>query len=435
MDHGNRGETALNAGNYADAISHYNKAIAASPEGATYYLKRSIAHQRLQHYDAALHDADNAVNLATKRAKREMIAQGQLRRGIALYFHERYGDAAYCIGLARELDVKEKSAAMWEDKTKLKMKDLPEDDVRRKVNVVKVPEFKASEAGSEEKAKDAITTPASAPGSAKITVPLPATTTSTSSIQTQTPLSKIRHDWYQNNTHVYVNIMAKGVPKDKASIDILPHSVYINFPTSPSTSYDFTLDPLFASIDVSASTFRVLSTKLEIVLQKQMAGQKWGALEGSATATENGNDNHDSDKAKDPARVAAPSSATKPPAASLPSPYVSRPGANAPKNWDNIANTSLKAARAADTKDSKTGDAKTKSSSTADLDDDDDDGDDVNKFFKHLFKNADPDTRKAMVKSYTESGGTALSTNWEDVRKKKVEISPPEGLEAKEWEY
>jgi len=436
MDHGNRGETALNAGNYADAISHYNKAIAASPEGATYYLKRSIAHQRLLHYDAALHDAENAVNLATKRAKREMIAQGQLRRGIALYYHEKYGDAAYCIGLARELDEKEKSAAMWEDKAKLKLKDLAEDDVRRAVSVVKVPEFKAAEAGVEEKAKHATTTPASAPGSTEDTDPLPPAPTS--SIQTQTPLAKIRHDWYQNNTHVYLNIMAKGVPKDKATIDISSHSVYINFPTSAASSYDFTLDPLFAPIDASASTFRVLSTKLEIVLQKQAAGQKWGALEGSATATSN-EDNHDSTEAKDPARVANLSSGPKPPAASLPSPYVFRPGSNAPKNWDNIANTSLKAARAADNKsndkDSKSSDSKTKPSSAADFDDDDEDGDDVNKFFKHLFKNADPDTRKAMVKSYTESGGTALSTNWEDVRKKKVEISPPEGLEAKEWEY
>ena len=153
MEHGNRGETALNAGHYAEAISHYTKAITASPEGATYYLKRSIAHQRLTHYDAALHDAENAVILATKRAKREMIAQGQLRRGIALYFHEKYGDAAYCFGLAKELDEKEKSAGMWEDKAKLKLKDLPEDDVRRKITIVKVPDFRASEATSDEDLK------------------------------------------------------------------------------------------------------------------------------------------------------------------------------------------------------------------------------------------------------------------------------------------
>jgi len=434
MDHGARGETALNTGKYTDAVSHYTKAITASPEGATYYLKRSIAFQRLARYDAALHDAENAVNLATKRAKREMIAQGQLRRGIALYFHERFGDASYCLALARELDEKEKSAAMWEDKAKLKLKDLAEDDVRREVTVVKVPEFKAAEAVANEKVKDAATTSVSASDS--VTTAAPPSASTTPPTQTQTPLSKIRHDWYQTNTHVYLNIMAKGVSKDQASIEISSHSVSINFPTSAGSAYDFTLDPLFAPIDASASKFRVLSTKIEIVLLKQLMGQKWSALEGSASASGNNEDDGEA-KINNSARGDAPSSTPKPPAATLPSPYVSRPGSNAPKNWDTIANTSLKAARAADTKpDAKSPtDSKGKPSSTADLDEDDEDGDDVNKFFKHLFKNADPDTRKAMVKSYTESGGTALSTNWEDVKKKKVEISPPEGLEAKEWEY
>ncbi len=38
-----------------------------------------------------------------------------------------------------------------------------------------------------------------------------------------------------------------------------------------------------------------------------------------------------------------------------------------------------------------------------------------------------------MMKSYQESGGTVLSTNWEDVGKKKVEVSPPDGMIAKKW--
>ena len=38
-----------------------------------------------------------------------------------------------------------------------------------------------------------------------------------------------------------------------------------------------------------------------------------------------------------------------------------------------------------------------------------------------------------MMKSYTESNGTALSTNWEEVSKGKVETSPPTGMEARKW--
>ena len=38
-----------------------------------------------------------------------------------------------------------------------------------------------------------------------------------------------------------------------------------------------------------------------------------------------------------------------------------------------------------------------------------------------------------MVKSFTESGGTVLSTNWQDVGKREVKGSPPKGLEMKSW--
>lgn len=34
-----------------------------------------------------------------------------------------------------------------------------------------------------------------------------------------------------------------------------------------------------------------------------------------------------------------------------------------------------------------------------------------------------------------ESNGTVLSTNWKDVGSKKVEGSPPDGMEMKKWEY
>jgi suppressor of G2 allele of SKP1 len=57
----------------------------------------------------------------------------------------------------------------------------------------------------------------------------------------------------------------------------------------------------------------------------------------------------------------------------------------------------------------------------------------MNNFFKKLYKNADPDTKRAMMKSYQESNGTALSTDWSDVSKGPVETKPPEGLEAKKW--
>jgi len=57
----------------------------------------------------------------------------------------------------------------------------------------------------------------------------------------------------------------------------------------------------------------------------------------------------------------------------------------------------------------------------------------LNGFFQKLFADADEDTRKAMMKSYSESGGTTLSTNWDEVKQGKVEVKPPEGAEWKQW--
>ena len=50
--------------------------------------------------------------------------------------------------------------------------------------------------------------------------------------------------------------------------------------------------------------------------------------------------------------------------------------------------------------------------------DEDEQGKDAMGFFQHLFADADDDTRRAMMKSYVESNGTSLSTNWDEVKSK-----------------
>ena len=57
----------------------------------------------------------------------------------------------------------------------------------------------------------------------------------------------------------------------------------------------------------------------------------------------------------------------------------------------------------------------------------------VNQFFQKLYASSDEEVRRAMMKSYVESGGTTLSTNWADVSKAPVSIKPPQGSEWKRW--
>lgn len=120
-----------------------------------------------------------------------------------------------------------------------------------------------------------------------------------------------------------------------------------------------------------------------------MPGLKWSSLEGTALIES----------------TIVPEPAPKIPAEVLKAPAYPTSSRKGPTNWDRVVEG-----------------------------DDKDEGEEIDGFFKKLYKDADPDTKRAMMKSYQESNGTALSTSWSDVGSKKVETVPPEGLEAKKWE-
>ena len=55
-----------------------------------------------------------------------------------------------------------------------------------------------------------------------------------------------------------------------------------------------------------------------------------------------------------------------------------------------------------------------------------DKGEGFEHFIRQMYKNATPDEQRAMMKSFTESGGTVLSGDWADVGSRKVEPKPPQ---------
>ncbi|KAK5111362.1 hypothetical protein LTR62_005202 [Meristemomyces frigidus] len=430
MDHASAGKTALAASDYTEAIIQYTKALARSPTSPLYLIQRSIAYQRAKRYPGALNDANHAVIEARKRAKREHIVEAQFRRGVALYSLERYGDAEFVLGVVKRMDEKHKAVDMWLGKTKISLAREGLEEGKRICRVGEVPDVDVEGDGKDGVAAAGTTstsTPTSPPdanGASVRSTTAPSATNGGSTQPTaapsqpaqiqQTPADKIRHDWYQNNENVYFTLLAKGVPKDNAHVEILPKSLSITFPLTTGSSYDFSLDPLFNEVDPEKSSFRILSTKIEVTLAKKTQSIKWRALESDslpAKPTDQTGDNNNPDRV-----MVSHAQADKPPAY----PTSSKSG---PKNWDAAVASANKALH----------DPSAKEGSLAN-DETYDGGDEANHFFKQLFAGSSPEVRRAMTKSYLESNGTALSTNWDEVKKGKVETSPPEGMEAKSWD-
>ncbi|KAK3011392.1 hypothetical protein RJ639_011038, partial [Escallonia herrerae] len=200
-----------------------------------------------------------------------------------------------------------------------------------------------------------------------------------------------RHAFYQKPEEVVLTIFAKGIPADTVAIDFGEQilSVRINVPGE--TEYQFQ-PRLFGKIIPDKCRYEVLSTKVEIRLVKAEA-INWTTLEYTKEV-----------RAQQKLNALAGVSSQRP---AYPS---SKPKGT---NWDKLE---------AQVKEEEKGEKL--------------DGDAaLNKMFGDIYKNADEDMRRAMNKSFVESNGTVLSTNWKDVGAKKVQGSPPDGMEMKKWEY
>ena len=416
MNQAVQGKSALSSGDFNSAISHYTAAISQNSQAVDYYIQRSIAYTRLTppNHAAALTDAEHAVVLAEKRAKRELIASSQLRRAIALFGLERWADSKQCLQWVKKLNDKDKSLAIWEMKVDGKLKGLEEGDERAKVGVKETPYIMLSppETDKVENNKPAKESPVAS---------IPSTTSGSTS-STQTPAEKIRSDWYQSSDTVTVTLLAKGIPKDRVHVKIEESLIEISFPLNSGSNFDFTLDPLYSEIVPQGSSFKIMSTKAEFTLKKATPGVKWASLERTGLVPSSSESLKES--ASGSALANTPTARNKTASSGPVYPTSSKTG---PKNWDKLA-----ADLTAKPK-SKEDDGKEDHDAQPAYDDDEFGEGAVDGFFKKLFKDADPDTKRAMMKSYQESNGTALSTNWSEVSKKETETLPPDGMEAKKW--
>ena len=209
-----KGQEAITNRDYEEAVTQYTTALSTA-KSPLWLINRSTAYQRLGKHDLALVDADNAVIVATQRARRELMATAQFRRAVALHGLKRYGDARLCLTWCRKLNEKEKGLGIWQAKVVSDYERAEKEGLSDVIAcTVKETPDPVTEISSDGKQDTKVDEPAATPKSAPDVM-----------APSQTPKEKIRHEWYQSNSKVTIMIFAKGVPKDKAEVIIEEGSV------------------------------------------------------------------------------------------------------------------------------------------------------------------------------------------------------------------
>ena len=98
-------------------------------------------------------------------------------------------------------------------------------------------------------------------------------------------LESVRNDFYQTPSSVIVSFYLKKIDKERAKVEFKGDglSVDLDLPTSDGKKFTKVI-PLFAEIEPEKSQFKIMGTKLELVLAKK-DGTSWSALRSDEKGT------------------------------------------------------------------------------------------------------------------------------------------------------
>lgn len=203
---------------------------------------------------------------------------------------------------------------------------------------------------------------------------------------------QVRMEWYQSAEQLHFTFYVKDRSAEDVVISKTPTSLEVTIRLDDSgREYSCGYDPLYAELTEAAPAVSVRPMKVEISVVKAQPYQ-WPTLERQAATA----------AAVVPASVVSGAPASAVPATAKDLKYPNSKG----KDWSAV-------------KLDEEEDAKPEGEAA------------LNKLFQQIYGDGSEEQRRAMIKSFTESGGTVLSTNWDDVKRKKVEAQPPQGMEAK----
>ncbi|KAG0673630.1 hypothetical protein C6P40_002862 [Pichia californica] len=189
----------------------------------------------------------------------------------------------------------------------------------------------------------------------------------------------LRTDWFDSGKIVEISIYIKKIIPETVESNIKFNLINFKFKDSNNFEYEYKIDKLFADIDELNSSFKVFGTKLQILLVKKEL-KTWTKLENIDNIDNNNNNIIECKIPKDEE------------SSGIVYPSITK------KDWSKIK--------------------------FDDIDDDDgnneEESQDPDGFFKKLYENAGDDAKRAMMKSFIESNGTSLSTDWNDVGSREV---------------
>ncbi|XP_066437571.1 protein SGT1 homolog isoform X2 [Eleutherodactylus coqui] len=306
------------------SLEELTEALGEEPDDAELYSQRAYAHILLHNYNDAVLDAKRSLELQPNNAN------AFLRKGEAEFHLKNYSAAKDTFKQGQTLNSSASSFSSWIKKCEetLNTSSCPEGSTNQKT-------------------------------------------------------SQYRHDWYQTESQVIVTVMIKNVRKEDVHLQFAERQLTLNVHLPSEENYNLTL-VLLHSIVPEQSTFKVLSTKIEIKMKKTEA-LRWDKLEGQDER---------------PLKRFTPESMHKYPSSSH---YT--------KNWDKLVGE----IKEEEKNEKLEGDAA------------------LNQLFQQIYTDGNDEVKRAMNKSFQESGGTVLSTNWSDVGKKKVEVNPPDDMEYKKF--